>query len=761
MKNENRRPILTKGEEYLEVIKKNHSNPQGEKPELEIIRQKIFSDIEEALEKVEKIDSHYLMKELVINLRMNLAYGAKSYHPTELIKYIGAEDIGSKKYFREVYNEKLKKEELKIGKEIFLKLSKEKLEKFKSYISTENEVDGLKSKIKENIQCLDSLFLDSHSEIYEKFIGENTVNTLEIVLHPFNEENILLIKKIKETFLNYEGEEKSIKYKTYPSGVTFVSVKIKNKETVEELLKYNGIRTINKLNFRGIPYIRSIDNRSLPFPPQIREKSKIKVGVFDGGVLTDCDYFKDFVNENNPCKKVDGAEIESLSHGTGVVGAILYGDLTKYKRFDTLKTPIVNVESFKVLPLSDNNDIDLYEIIDKIEEVIPKYKDEIKVYNLSLGPVGAIDDDNISRFTYAIDELSKDGDILFVVAVGNDGELKNGLGRIQSPSDSVNCLGIGSYCFSEEGKEIRASYSCYGDGREGSKVKPDLLEFGGDSENPFQLISFDKKNVSMSCGTSFATPLISAKAAEIIGRFNLGNPLIAKNLLIHTAKINGTNSDKLHGHGFALGEVDEILYCTQNKVTVTYQSKIQPKKSVKIPIPFVKGHNFKGKIKIDWTITTAVDIDAKNTEDYTLACIEDTFYPHSKKYKIGNKIVNLDTEQEKIKLAQEEGLKLRGPNTYSNSKTKYRTEEERKSDFKWDTVVKRSTNSMLNTSLEDPYIVLHAMERYNSFDYINYSIVVTIHYLKCDEDMYELTLKKYNKLEVSSIRTVNEVIIKN
>ena len=41
--------------------------------------------------------------------------------------------------------------------------------------------------------------------------------------------------------------------------------------------------------------------------------------------------------------------------------------------------------------------------------------------------------------------VSKDGDKLFVVAVGNDGELPDELGRIQSPADGVNCLGVGAY----------------------------------------------------------------------------------------------------------------------------------------------------------------------------------------------------------------------------------------------------------------------------------------------------------------------------
>lgn len=762
MKNNEKRPILIKGEEYSEFIRKIANPVTGEKPELNSVRKKISSDIESTLEKINNIQSKYLMDELIINVRMNPKYIAKSYHPTDLIKYIGAEDVGSKKYLKEVFNEKKRENELKIGKEIFLKLSKDKLEKFKDCLSNEKEIDSLKNSIITNIQCLDTLFLDTHEELYKNFILQGTLINLEIILHPFGEKINSLLEKMRIVLEPYMEEGSILRYKTYSSGITFISVKVKNKECLEELLKYNGIRTINEINFRGIPNIRINASENLPLPPVIKDKSILKVGVFDGGILSDCEYFKHFANENNPNKKFDSEEIEALSHGTAVVGAILYGNLSKYGENDILKTPKVNVESFKVLPLNDRNDIDLYEIIDKIEEVVPKYKDTIKVYNLSLGPEGAINDDNISRFTYSIDELSKNGDILFVVAVGNDGDLINDqLGRIQAPSDAVNCLGVGSYYYSIEKKQTRAPYSCFGDGREGSKIKPDLLEFGGNIDNEFQLISLDKKSISMACGTSFSAPIVSAKAAEIIGRFSLGNALIAKNLLIHTAKPYNGNVDKFHGHGFAMEDVNEILYCESNKVTITYQSKIEPKKSVKIPIPVVKSLNFKGKVKLEWTIVSAVSVDARNSEDYTLACVEDTFYPNSKKYKLDGKIVYTDIHEELIKKGEEEGMKFTGPSSYSDFDEKYKTEEERKKDFKWDTVIKKITKPIKYSNLNNPYIVLHAMERYSSFNFVNYSIVVTIHYLECEDDVYDLTLKEYNKLEVSKIKPLNELLIKN
>ncbi|ETK27897.1 YprA [Paenibacillus larvae subsp. larvae DSM 25719] len=175
---------------------------------------------------------------------------------------------------------------------------------------------------------------------------------------------------------------------------------------------------------------------------------------------------------------------------TAVAGVVLYGDLNQYEANSHLDDPVLFVESFRVLPLSDPKDFDLYEAIEFIEQVVPNRHD-IDVYNLSFGPTGPIFDDEISRFTYALDTLAWNYQKLFVVAVGNDGEAPSPYNRVQAPADLVNGLGVGAYTFNYDTAErIRASYSCIGDGREGCKVKPDVCAFGGDSRYPIHLIKF-------------------------------------------------------------------------------------------------------------------------------------------------------------------------------------------------------------------------------------------------------------------------------
>lgn len=177
----------------------------------------------------------------------------------------------------------------------------------------------------------------------------------------------------------------------------------------------------------------------------------------------------------------------------------------------------------------------MYETIDQIEAVVAERKD-IKLYNLSFGPKEPILDDNISRFTYALDRLTynvEEGEInpLFCTAVGNDGNRGEYLNRIQTPSDMVNGLAVGAYTYNLFGEKIRADYSSVGPGREGAKTKPDLLEFGGSQERPFIVVGRGNDKVGISAGTSLATPVATGKIGQMMGTFTINYSTFGTNII--------------------------------------------------------------------------------------------------------------------------------------------------------------------------------------------------------------------------------------
>lgn len=761
-----KRPILARGEEYITPHKRDRGMEKKDtRPTFDEARYRLSSEIKEAMDLIDAVPKEFILDEFIVNVRMDVNYSAKSYHPIGLISQTDANDVGSKKWIKEVKNINNEKPiKPKIGKEIFLRVNKDTLEKLDEQLIIGKNFS--KNAIND-IRSIDSLFYDTHSKLINKIHDCWSEGKVELVLHPFGNRTEDAKKNLLQLICQYRGNPEKVRYKTYQSGITFASALL-SKETLKNILKYNPIRTAHPIIFKQLPSIRSGDSSfKLPSLPLDTPKSSIKVGIFDGGIDISNPYLKPFSIENNPIKT--SKDMNFINHGTGVGGAILYGDLSKYGMDSVLPIPTVNIESFRVFPLSDEKDIDLYEVIDIIEDTVPKRPD-ISVYNLSAGPYGAIDDDNITRFTYAIDKLSKSGEPLFTVAVGNDGDLGNDdLCRIQAPSDAVNCVGIGAYCKNDEGAFSRAEYSSYGDGREGCKIKPDLLDFGGNYNNPFQLISADGRSRNFSCGTSFSTPLVSAKAAEIIGRCNFGNALLARALLVHTAQHPEFKADKYMGHGIANQNAENILSCGDNCVTTIYQSKLRPTQSIKLPFLIVENLKYKGKVIVEWTIVLSTEVDAKQSEDYTLSCIEDTFYPNIYKYtfykdiegKRKTKTINIVKDRELVKELIKDGwISSKTPKTFSQFSNKYKTEEERKQNFKWDTIIKRRANIKYE-NLKKPYLVLHAMERYNSnVNFVNYAVVATMNYIGCEEDVYSLTLKSYNKLEVTRIKAVNEILVK-
>ena len=400
-----KRPILAKGEEYIVPHKHDNGFPKGDKRlSFEEARYKLSNQVKDVISCINQTPQEFIMDEVIVNVKMDVDYSAKSYHPNALIKHINAEDVGSKKWMKEITSkDKTKPNKIKLGKEIFLRMSKITLQTLEEQLRSGD--DFSKGAI-DNIRSIESIYFDNHSILISKFDADWTDGRVELVLHPFESSTEKAKNQLMKLINQYGGETSKVKFKTYASGITFVSA-ILTRQTLTHVLRFNPIRTAHPIFLKQLPIIRSSGmGMPLPTPPLNVQQSTIKVGVFDGGVNVNNPYFAGCVIENNPI--LTPKDNNFLEHGMGVVGAALYGDLSEYGLKDNLATPIINVESFRVFPLSDYNDIDLYEIIDIIEDVVPKRPD-INVYNLSIGPYGAIDDDNITRFTYAIDELSKDG----------------------------------------------------------------------------------------------------------------------------------------------------------------------------------------------------------------------------------------------------------------------------------------------------------------------------------------------------------------
>jgi hypothetical protein len=753
-------PIIANGELYVEPIRKKSGPMEKKIPnEYPVAKQKIISNIIQIFEQIQKQEEIF-MDEKIICIRMEPKFEAKSYIPTSILSGDGSlELIGGRKYKIDIETEL---EEDTDAKLYFVKATDRGLNNLRTTLEK-----GLKDNIeswRNQIGSIRSMDLLSRDEKIMGFPDDWDSGTVEIVLHPMAGETDEMISLFRST--SKLPEDRMI-IRSYDDGPTFISA-ICSKDEIAKISALNPLRAIHPMGQVSITPIRMLPSNSSPQAPDSKKKSRITVGVFDGGVAANVPLLSKYVTAIDCVSEPEDANC--VEHGTGVCGTVLYGNLAGRTSTDKLEIPPVSVESYRVLPVKDCFDFELYEAIDAIEDVI-KGHTTIKLYNLSFGPIGAIVDDSISRFTYVLDLLTykvADGDInpLICVAAGNDGELDYPYNRIQSPSDMVNGLGIGAYTYAADGSKTRASYSCVGEGREGAKIKPDILEFGGSIDRPFVLVGATPNTLSTSAGTSFASPLAVHKIGKLMAKSNGITPHIGRTLLIHTAQKCDTLTQDEQGFGFCLDDVEDIINCEDNKVTILYSGVIDSSQTVRLPIFTPKINDVKGNVTITWTISTIVNPNVNDPDAYSCNCIEDVFIPHDMTYNFTKK----GFSSKKLNLLKPDHIvQVKGllDNGYAKSEfpvshpaKKYWNETDlRAVDLKWDTVIRKFI-AMRGSSLLNPALTLHAIGR-NGFDTekIKYFTAITIEAPKYSGVLYDAILQQYQSLTPIEIRNLNRVLV--
>lgn len=743
-----RLPILLKGENLVTPTDKpSGGSPKALPRTYEESKTILLSNISDVEKSIINTAKEYIAEEFVICTRMAKGFMAKSYSPEVMQKTGEMELVGARAY-------RIEENTNDVSKLYFYRTTMSGLRSWANVLKNDNFKD-IKT-LNEQIRSINKIDL---LKAEEKIMGFDSVwnkGQVEIVLHPFNKSHNEVIDKAKKIIGN-----SIIKVKEYEDGPIFISALI-DKNSLRDITNFNALRAVQPMRTINIPEIRGGREIKSPKPPVSNSRSIIKIGMFDGGVDDTIPLLEKYVTKYDPI--ITKADEKGIAHGSAVCGAILYGPLNNFDKDSLLHVPEICVESFRVLPLSDSTDIELYEVIDIIEDIVPKRRD-IKIYNISLGPAGPILDDQICRFTYALDRLAYDNGVIFCVAVGNDGDLETPLNRIQAPSDMVNGIGIGAYTYNELNTKIHAYYSCIGEGREGCKVKPDVVAFGGCEKRPFQAVSITHNNLCLVSGTSFSSPV----AAGMIGRLLVASaditPLMARSLLIHTAKHPNVINDRKLGYGFIKEDPNDILQCTQQSVTIFYNGSIEPKKYSKLPIAIPDLQDYNGNIDFLWTITTLTDPNGLDSDGYTNTGIEDTFHPSADIYNMNNKnlkpkkiTVNITKELEKIEELKERGYKL-SEFQKSKSPKSHKTEEERRLEFKWDTVTKK-TIACRGSSLKEPCLVLHALDRYGTAEKpLIYSVAITVTASNYPGGLYDGIINKYRVLQPVTLRNINEIMV--
>ncbi|WP_071145736.1 S8 family peptidase [Bacteroides ihuae] len=668
---------------------------------------------------------------VVATMTLNPEYLAKSYYPSELLRSVGLNVVGSRS--RSVIPEKKSKNREPVQAattELFI------IGKRLSFRKWSNELsnwDGSAPGAEQIVEIEELNFPAPSTKIKNIKDGSQTI-VYEVVLHLNEEVAEAGYLNLFKLYLQRKGITASFQKRFYGGGLCFLELEA-SADLAEYIASFSLVRVLRAMPSLRLlrPTIRSGESAFFVNLPDVAPiDPSIKVAIFDGGIP-----------RNHPiCKwatlyEIEGIEAsdpELLEHGVSVTSAFLFGHIDPKK---TLPQPYSYVDHYRVLDNSPGqNPFELYEVLDRISNVLATNKYDF--LNLSLGPCLPVDDDDVHAWTAVLDEYLSKGLTLATIAVGNDGEADPAINanRVQVPSDCVNALGVGA-CDVPDSDWQRASYSSIGPGRSPGLIKPDLVDFGGSCGRPFLTLDYQNGNHLLATGgTSFSAPSVLRLGAGIRAHFGSSlNPLAIRALLVHCAENESIPNFEI-GWGRVSRTLDDIVICDDHIMRVVFQGRISASKFLRAPIP-LPNDTLTGKVTIKATLCYVTNIDPHHPDNYTKSGLEVTFRPHRNKKK-------------KTQAGEAEPLHASTKPFFGESKKIFQTEGELRHDsWKWENCI-HAEKTFLGTSLYNPVFDIHYNARSEGHDdskgqELQYALVITVEAPKV-KDLYDQIVRKYATL---------------
>jgi hypothetical protein len=440
-------------------------------------------------------------------------------------------------------------------------------------------------------------------------------------------------------------------------GVTFVPIALdlQGARRVAEFNLLRSLRPMPRMRTVPRPTTRAVFARPVAACPHETPKSDRRVAVFDGGIAPGCAALTRFTTVHN-LTPVAPTE-EYLTHGSTVTCAVLFGS----QGSGPLPQPAGFVDHYRVFPVPEDPTFDnaLDWVLGQIEVVVRQ--GQHRIVHLSLGPDECVSEDVPSLWTATLDRLAAEYDVTFVVAAGNNGEedAELGFNRVQVPADAVNVIGVGACDSPDTSKKlVRAPYSAVGPSRDGQRVQPVGVAFGGVlPAAPFWGIDAHGRKVGME-GTSFGAPLATRGLLEL--EASLGDArwsaATARTFAAHYARPRprGHKVAEL-GYGRLAESYATCWECAPNEVTVLYEDVLPRAATLAMYMPFPRGIEDDVPIDLTWTLAFTASVDVADAAEYTQDGLELHFRPHERIRNVRDLVsrdllATLDLERDKAAL---------------------------------------------------------------------------------------------------------------
>ena len=605
-----------------------HYEPQTAQQAREVLLPLVQAVVARAIQLPEELrgDRLYIETQLLPN------YLAPSHFPGTLLNEMGAVTVGSRSA-PDVYRTAHRQQET-VTRRLILALEDEGLERFQRLVERPG-VGRSEQLAFEELRKLDDIGMREPDEVIVHMPDDQRAEIVwEAVLHPATTvegepigANDATVEKWF-ALVEQRGGTGHREYVRRVGGLTFAPVTLSG-SVAREVARFNPLRALRPMPpIRPTPTIslRQVGGANSVTPPAVATPlaNAPGVAVFDGGVDNRTAPSAIFPNPDVDVTTAS-AIADFLNHGTGVVGATLYG---LPQAGTQLPRPPLPLTSFRILPTPSAPGFDEYWLLDAIKEAVSN--GDFRIVNLSLGPRRAVEDTaEPDRWTSELDHLASELDVLFVVAAGNDGagDRATGLHRVQVPGDMVNGLGVGASNVPQPDTPwARAPYSSMGPGRHGNRVQPAGLQFGGDGQRQVPLLTRDG-TITESTGTSFAAPLVTHALSHLTTRLPNPTASVLRAFAVHFAerRRRGHNFEEL-GYGRFPLSFEPHLNCDADEAHVLFEDEIDSGDLLgyRIPLPDA----VTGPVELVFTLAYVSPIEPTQPTEYTRVSLDMTLRPH-------------------------------------------------------------------------------------------------------------------------------------
>lgn len=614
---------------------------------------------------------------------------AKSHKPIELCKYlpiVGGDDLN----------------------EVFIRVSKDGLDK-----TIERIEEPSSEQLKANMTAIKGItpIIPEDKITNLKRINNKTTeeNDIKIKIKPFDFKNEFyneqIIEFIKQELSKIDGV-RDFKFHDISKSLKLYEVSLESMSLVDEISKINGIRSIDTFQ----EYYALINNKESDANSKLlddiynekHDESDYIIGIIDSGISDENEYLQEYIIDRYSYVHKD---YQNNGHGTFVASTIQYGNQLNNIESDTnIRFKFIDIP---LLPNSDPNygpvgdPVGELDFMEAVNDVLFRYHQKCKLWNMSLGTNTVISDTEISDLAIFIDDMQDKYNVQIILACGNyqeesvvnrtwpptDSSLQSNEDRITSPADSIRSISVGSLAMRESEDSIVSEnepspFSRKGPGPNFS-VKPELVDYGGNLDIRKNILNIgvlgldERGNIIENIGTSFSAPRITRKFAVIDDSLEEQNLLLSKALLMHSARIEShellTQSDFINYYGFGMPSNNkiDIINSSESEVTLIFNQKISQSTHLQMwdfpyPESLIRDNKYYGEIAMTLVYNPIRDSDYN--KEYCRTNIDASFGTYDETGVYNGQVPIVKTWEDKFEKAQvENGFKWSPIKSYYRS----------------------------------------------------------------------------------------------